>query len=448
MDSLNQRATRRANTKLVRIAIPLLLVAGLIAASIVTVAYFRALDAAIPIPNYQSEAMQWKAAVEKWRPIGILAIALLTAGATMFVRTIPNRRAARSSKKPAAAGRPSEPLVSHAGADLPSYLAPFQPFLLRESLGKDRWRLCFGLLARAAAIACFLVAINGRAIENVVPSAGLIALPCLILCSVLLNLAHGLFSRRAPELLTLRSNRPILYLRSFTADSRWFESWSDLVRIIGGVPPETAECALAKAARGVGPVVAIGCPGERVPPVGAARLYVAHDQWQTVVQQLIAQSQLVVLRFGATEGFWWELQHVVKNCDPRRVLIYLPRRDRKRRYELLRQRAAEILPQSLPTFFLHGYFLGFDADWTPYRCPIYGPRRVSKFRRFLLRSPAPCIRDGLNDALAAVGLPRCGMPFQLREWILILVAATMAVSIGLMALFIETCVLLFVGAPI
>lgn len=446
MQLLNRLLSRRGRKRFVRIAIPTLLIAGLLLAAAVTVAYFWSVGEVEAVrADRDSQLNEWRSHVEEWRPIGILAIVLLTTGGTMFVWSIPGRRAERLSRSAiaGAAAKRKSMSISACAADT---LASFEPFLVCDPPGKNFRRLCFGLFSRAAAFACAAAAIYCHARNNF-DSWPIVVLVCLILYSLLTNFAHGLFSRRAPEVLARRSNRPILYLRSFASDRRWFESWFDPLRMIVGMPPETAEWSLVKAARGLAPVVAVGRPGERLPPVGAARLYVAHDQWQTTVERLAAQSLLVVLRIGATEGFWWELAHVAKNCDPRRVLIYLPRRDRKRRYELLRQRAAGMLPQPLPTFFLHGYFLAFDSDWTPYRCPIYGPRRVSKFRGFLLRSRAPCIRDGMNDALAALGIPRCGIPFQLREWFAIITGAAMASLVALAVLFVLVRVLLFLGGP-
>ena len=43
---------------------------------------------------------------------------------------------------------------------------------------------------------------------------------------------------------------------------------------------------------GVGPVLAIGRPGEKLAHLGAARLYVSDDDWQNVAHRLMASAQL------------------------------------------------------------------------------------------------------------------------------------------------------------
>ena len=56
----------------------------------------------------------------------------------------------------------------------------------------------------------------------------------------------------------------------------------------------------------VGPVIAIGKPGERLPQLGAARLYVDDDHWRDTIDDLMAESALVVVRAGDTPNLWWE----------------------------------------------------------------------------------------------------------------------------------------------
>jgi hypothetical protein len=56
----------------------------------------------------------------------------------------------------------------------------------------------------------------------------------------------------------------------------------------------------------LGPVVAIGRPGEDVPPLGgAARLYAGTD-WHSTFRELLDQAQLAVLFAGVTDNFQWE----------------------------------------------------------------------------------------------------------------------------------------------
>jgi hypothetical protein len=72
-----------------------------------------------------------------------------------------------------------------------------------------------------------------------------------------------------------------------------------------------------------GPVVAIGRPGEKVPRLGAARLYVG-DNWKDVVRSLMERSQLIVMFAGTTPGFAWEIAEVFKKAPFVPTVLLLP----------------------------------------------------------------------------------------------------------------------------
>ena len=71
----------------------------------------------------------------------------------------------------------------------------------------------------------------------------------------------------------------------------------------------------------VGPVIAIGKPGEALPELGAARLYVSDDRWRTTVDDYLKQSALVLIRAGTTANLWWEIEEAMKLVPPQRILI-------------------------------------------------------------------------------------------------------------------------------
>jgi hypothetical protein len=85
---------------------------------------------------------------------------------------------------------------------------------------------------------------------------------------------------------------PVLYLRPFKDDnvtfpfwlSRWREGWKH-----PWVRP-TYEEHLRDALSEIGPVIAIGNPSEAYPFLGAARLYIEGEEWQTTVLQLMSES--------------------------------------------------------------------------------------------------------------------------------------------------------------
>lgn len=71
---------------------------------------------------------------------------------------------------------------------------------------------------------------------------------------------------------------------------------------------QTEEEQLAEVMDQVGPFLAVGKPGESLPEVGAARIYVGDDEWQHRVSELMSQARLVVLRAGETANLWWEVK--------------------------------------------------------------------------------------------------------------------------------------------
>jgi hypothetical protein len=80
---------------------------------------------------------------------------------------------------------------------------------------------------------------------------------------------------------------------------------------------------LTEVVEALGPVVAIGRPGEKVPPLGAARLYVG-DNWKQVVQDYMRKSQLVLMVAGTTTHFAWEIGEVFRNEPFVPTIIVLP----------------------------------------------------------------------------------------------------------------------------
>ena len=308
---------------------------------------------------------------------------------------------------------------------LPNYLQPFAEYIVPESPTRLMVHLLLAALAYSAALACFFAAFAGpRSIgEFTNPLAILGCIAALViglpLAWLLVGLGQMLIARSATTVLGRRSQRPILYLRSFGADARWFDTWTDLFWMLAFPGrSETAERSLAKSLRGVGPMIAIGKPGEMLPPSGAARMYVQHDRWQDVVVSLVKESQLVVLRIGSTTGFWWELEHVIKACNPQRILIYVPPQDRATLYPMLRDRCRQFLPFPLPDHPGNAWFVGFGPDWQP-RLYDGGSRAISQLRQVLLGSPGPSIRDSLNAPLRGLGQPTRGMPLQFLEWYLL-----------------------------
>ena len=100
----------------------------------------------------------------------------------------------------------------------------------------------------------------------------------------LIQLGRRLQVPTADEVLARDARPPVLYLRSFRDDDAThavFERW--LLRL-----NYRSEEELAATFAEVGPLVAVGRPGEVLPHLGAARFYFRDDEWKDRVAELMA----------------------------------------------------------------------------------------------------------------------------------------------------------------
>jgi hypothetical protein len=166
----------------------------------------------------------------------------------------------------------------------------------------------------------------------------------------------------------LRGDRraPILWLRSFLDDEAVFVPEAEgEARAFGGrrTFEETVVAALAR----YGPVIAIGRPGEWIPPAGASRLYVG-DDWREVIRGYIARSQKVFLVLAMTKGLSWELEAVLGSQWPTKVVIVLPpisADEMARRWDNFRALVSRRCPWILlpPLLSPRALFALFDHQW-------------------------------------------------------------------------------------
>ena len=122
---------------------------------------------------------------------------------------------------------------------------------------------------------------------------------------------------QAREALAQDGRPPILWLRSFRSDG------SEAVCIIDQDVPSTFEQMVTTPLSKYGPVVAIGRPGEALPPIGALREYVGAD-WQSRVRELLLHAAAVVAILDDTPGLLWELKQVVDLGLQQRLILLVP----------------------------------------------------------------------------------------------------------------------------
>lgn len=143
--------------------------------------------------------------------------------------------------------------------------------------------------------------------------------------SALIKKSRKLLADPADTVLERDPRPPVLLLRSFSDDG-----------IVAGTPgygsqlfaqPVTLEEALAPVLERLGPVIAIGRPGERSAPVGAARAYVSNEAWQQTVHSWLERSRLVVMVMGPVAdkpGLAWELERVRERGGLGKLLLVMP----------------------------------------------------------------------------------------------------------------------------
>jgi hypothetical protein len=178
---------------------------------------------------------------------------------------------------------------------------------------------------------------------------------------------HRHLVRDAHHAMTHDPRPPVLYLRPFSIDPaaarpQVFSPLSFVAR--------TEEEHLSSALSSIGPLLAIGQPGE-LPRLGAARLYVSGD-WQNTVLRLMTAARLVVLSGGRGEGLLWELRHAVTILPPTRLVVLIPFDPQD--YEAFREIARTYFPRPLPDYplgkpvaqFASKGAIYFGPDWTPH----------------------------------------------------------------------------------
>ncbi|MFE0516054.1 hypothetical protein [Streptomyces sp. NPDC058964] len=159
----------------------------------------------------------------------------------------------------------------------------------------------------------------------------------------------------------LRPGSYVLYLRSFEDDKARTALQKQLLDhlqvgsdatggLIGLVTSSRDEEEhIADALRPIGPMVAVGAPGEILPFAGAVRMYLPKTSWQQPVRQLMERSRLVTLTLGSSAGTLWELSEAMRILPPQRLLLLVPGMMHEEEYETIRTKnetALRALPES------------------------------------------------------------------------------------------------------
>lgn len=206
------------------------------------------------------------------------------------------------------------------------------------------------------------------------------------------HLVHDASSRNAPP----DHRQLVIYLRPFTVDTiaatpRFTLFGSPLLSVA-----RTEEEHLARTLAPIGPMITVGQPGEPLPYLGAARIYMTNE-WHQAVLQLIQTARLVVLAAGYGESFLWELRHTIASRHPATILLLIPFGPDA--YATFRERLGAYFPRPLPDYppgktriqlEIRGAVY-FDPDWTPHfvRFDIHHGPTTTSIRTAIARSLRP-----------------------------------------------------------
>jgi hypothetical protein len=172
------------------------------------------------------------------------------------------------------------------------------------------------------------------------------------------------------ELASAGARRPILYLRSFEIDED--TSRPSILEFFGILlATSTPEQKLAQQLSRVGPVIAIGRPGEALPPLGAARFYVTDELWKQKVADAAAASRLVVWTSGVSEGLRWEISYLLRSLSMERLVLWahphlvVKRRGREPEWSRFLKALGAMFPKPFPATLGTTELFVFAQDGAP-----------------------------------------------------------------------------------
>jgi hypothetical protein len=199
------------------------------------------------------------------------------------------------------------------------------------------------------------------------------------------------------EITTIADGEPfVLYLRSFIDDDtlkkhgHGVDFWRPTIR----ASQRTEEEQLRAAVRPFGELIAVGRPGEPLPELGAKRLYLPKeppDAWRPIVIQMMKSAHLVLLNVGPGESLKWEVEQVVENVRPERLVLIVPTNSTE--YSKFKEESESLFPEPLPGYpsgarkeYYSAAIRGaiyFADDWTSDFVRFDGLKSPGNYRRLV-----------------------------------------------------------------
>ena len=192
----------------------------------------------------------------------------------------------------------------------------------------------------------------------IAPYEGVLILGAVFLfagAAKLIDIGRRMRAKDGWEVLKRDRRPPVIFLRPFAEDDH--VTYSQPLGPVegghsggpGGSKRSTREPKIAGKLRKIGPFVAAGRPGETLAPLGAARLYIADDQWQPMIAHLVRSAAAVVVQPEASPSTIWEVDLAAALVDPRRLLVLVPNpKLRPLGFERVRAIVTQLLHLTLP----------------------------------------------------------------------------------------------------
>jgi hypothetical protein len=240
------------------------------------------------------------------------------------------------------------------------------------------WLFVFGnaVIVLLAGVVGFLAGALGAAelIVFVLLGGGLLAAARALKTRIL---RHCVFT--STEILKTDSRAPVLLLRAFADE--FLKLPVEHGALIRANPDRFELCAVLPN-WALGPVIAIGRPGERLPMFGACREYCYDNDWQDRVSELLQQCARIVMILGVTEGLAWEISQINKHNYLHKTLFVMPPtsgRDAKFRFRFFADHLAQMLQRPIQSSINPRAVLlvGFRTDRTPFVITGRNRRRLS-----------------------------------------------------------------------
>jgi hypothetical protein len=250
------------------------------------------------------------------------------------------------------------------------------------------WLAYRGLQVLVVALfpATFAVAVAGLSVESKWRSIAMVIGAPILGLALLFPLLKASQRRRrqwrrvrapdAANVLATDPRPPIVLLRAFRADG------ADANAALPADVPISFEEFLVEPLRHYGPVVAIGRPGETLPPLGAYREYVA-DDWQGRVSELLKTSGIIVAILDDTAGLRWELEQIDTLGLRQRLLLVLPSNDSPALPALETAQTPLAKREDVSAQSEQSLAMVFDKDGHP--SLIVGPHRHAEYYRDAVR---------------------------------------------------------------